>query len=127
MNLNNVVAPLVGAVSPPLVAQYQQSTGSTPGADFKQIPTYAAAVPVTVQVQMLSYQDLKQLEGVNMGGEKRAIYVSGDWRAVSRPDARGGDLITMADGRVWLVVQVLENWADIDGWCKVAVTLQGAS
>jgi len=39
-----------------------------------------------------------------------------------RPDGTGGDLIEIA-GRTWLVVKVLEGWAN---WSKAAIVLQGS-
>ena len=126
MNLNAIAASVVAAVNPWSTASYQQSTGSTTADSGRRTPTYSTAVPVRCQVQALTFKDLAQIQGLNLNGEKRAIYVDGDWRGVSRPDVRGGDLITLEDSRVWLVVQVLENWHDTDGWCKVAVTLQVA-
>lgn len=127
MNLNAIVGQIVAAVNPWTTAQYQQSTGSTTAPSGRRAPAYAAAVPVRVQMQALSYKDLLQTHGLNLNGEKRAFYVDGDWKGVSRPDMRGGDLIALEDGRVWLIAQVLENWHDNDGWCKVAATLQGAA
>jgi hypothetical protein len=125
MNLNALAGAAVAAVNPWTDALYQASTGSATADSGRRTPTYAPAVTVRVQMQMLSYKDLTQLQGLNLNGEKRAIYVDGDWKGVSRPESRGGDLITTPDGKVWLVAQVLENWHDTAGWTKVAVTLQG--
>lgn len=124
MNLNTIAGAAVSAVNPWSLAQYSASTGATTVASGRRSPSYAAAVPVRCQVQALTFKDLTQLQGINLAGEARAIYVDGDWRSVSRPAARGGDMITLEDGRAWLVVHVLENWHDVDGWCKVACVLQ---
>jgi hypothetical protein len=37
---------------------------------------------------------------------------------------KGGDLITLPDGTLWLTVQVLEDFSVTSGWVKVAATLQ---
>lgn len=81
------------------------------------------------QVQALSWKDLQQLDGLNMNGERRAIYLEGEFDGVVRPSMKGGDLITLTTGAnagVWLVAQVLEQWSDGDtkAWCKCACTLQ---
>lgn len=79
---------------------------------------------VQAQVQPLSTRDLQQLEGLNLGGEKRKIYLYGDVAAVIRAKDKGGDLITIASGvnaGTWLVVQSLEQYPD---WVSCAVTLQ---
>lgn len=127
MNLHNIVASAISAVNPHLAGSYAQSNGYTTSGDGTQVPAYLAPVPVSVQTQALQYKDLMQLQGLNINGEKRAMYISGNWEGVSRPEARGGDLITLtADGSVWLVVFVLENWFASAGWCKVAVTRQNS-
>ena len=124
MNLNKLVGPIVAAINPWTTANYRQSNGSTTAADGARTPAYLDAVAVKVMKQALTWKDLQQLQGLNINGEKAAFYVDGDWQGVSRPRLRGGDLLTIEDGSVWLVVQVLENWFDKDGWAKVAATLQ---
>lgn len=69
----------------------------------------------------MSADEMHQVEMLNIQGVKRAIYLSGRINGIIRTDNKGGDLITAADGKRWLVVLVLEYWPD---WCKVAVTLQ---
>lgn len=124
MNLHNIVGPIVAAVNPFTKATLQISTGYTTAADGTQVPAYAPAIAVTVQRQALQYNDLVQIQGLNIQGEKAAFYVSGNWQGVVRPDRKGGDILTLADGTVWLVVQVLENWSSTDGWAKVAAVRQ---
>lgn len=130
MNLEDITADCVSAVNPPVTAQLKVSLGSSKGADYGSTPTYAAAVPVDAQVQALQFRDIQQIEGLNLQGTRRAIYLRGDVEGLVRANNRGGDLITMPDGTVWLVAMVLEAWlqntADPDepGWVKVAVTLQ---
>ncbi len=91
------------------------------------MPAYAAPVSVQVQMQSLTYQDLQQLDGVNIQGERRAMYLNGDWNGLVREDQKGGDLITLPNGTIWLVAQVLENWCDLNGWVKLCVTRQNNS
>lgn len=99
----------------------QRSTGSSIGAGLKPQPVYAAAVPAFAQLQALSGDDLKQLEGLNVQGTLLSCYVDGVIKAVERPSGVGGDLVTRADGTVWLVVHVFENWGD---WTRAAICLQ---
>lgn len=124
MNLHSIVGPIVAAVNPWLLASIQKSTGYTTADDGSRVPSYAPAENVLVQAQALQYNDLVQIDGLNIQGERRALYLNGNWDGVVRVDGTGGDLITLPDGSVWLVVLVLENWADRDGWVKVAVTRQ---
>lgn len=126
MNLHNMAAGAVSIVNPFITASIQRSTGYTTSGSGKRIPTYATAVSVQVQMQALQYNDLVQLDGLNIQGERHAMYLNGNWGGVVRADGTGGDLITLPDGTIWLVVLVLENWAVLNGWTKIAVTRQMA-
>lgn len=125
MNLHAIVAPVVASVNPWVTAQYRQPSGLyTTAADGTRVPTYLPDVPLQVQRQALSSADLKQMDGLNLGGEKAALYVQGGIKNAVRSDQRGGDLFLMQDGTTWLVTQVLENWAATGGWTKVACVRQ---
>jgi hypothetical protein len=79
------------------------------------------------QIQPITWGDLQQMDGINLGGVRWKIYVNGELDGVVRPELKGGDLITISTGRhqgVWLVVQVLEQYPD---WCCAAITLQDGS
>jgi hypothetical protein len=78
-------------------------------------------------VQPITWRDVQQMEGVNLGGVRWKVYLSGEVDAIVRPEKRGGDLITISTGRhqgVWLVTQILEQFPD---WCCAAITLQNGS
>lgn len=126
MNLQGITAGVIGVVNPLVDAQISASTGYITQADGTRTPTYATPVDLKVQVQALQYNDIVQLDGLNVQGERRAVYLQGDWNGVVRADQKGGDLLSFPDhpggpARDWLVVFVFENWPD---WTKVAVTLQ---
>lgn len=124
MNLHGIASGYVGAVNPQILAKIQKSTGYTTGGSGKRTPTYAPAQDVLCQVQAMQYNDLVQVDGLNLQGTKRKIYMDGHWEGLVRSDKKGGDLLTMPDGDVYLVALVLEQWPD---WCVVAVTLQDGS
>lgn len=126
MNLHGIVAGAIAAVNPQVRGQYQKSNGATTQASGKRVPAYLAATPITVQLQALTYKDLVQVDGLNLNGQAHAMYVSGDIEAVVRQDNKGGDIITLPDGSIWLVVHVLENWFTTSGWAKVAVVRQSS-
>jgi hypothetical protein len=95
-------------------------------ADGTPTPTYAAPVTVPGQVQELSTRDLRQVEALNIQGTSRAVYLNGtDVSAIVRLTQRGGDLVTLQDGTVWLTTLVPEKW-DV-GWTKIIITLQNGS
>jgi hypothetical protein len=121
MNLHNIATGYVSAVNPPLIGTLQTSTGYKTNADGTRVPTYAPAVQVSCQVQALQYNDIVKLQGLNIQGVRHKLYINGKWEGIVRADQRGGDLLTMPDGTLYLVAMVLENWPD---WCSVAVTEQ---
>ena len=124
MNLHNIAGACVAAVNPWINGQYQKSNGYTTAGDGTRTPSYLATVSVQIQMQALTYKDLVQIDGLNINGEARAMYVNGNFEGVARPDGRGGDLITLPDASIWLIVHVLENWYGTDGWTKFAVVKQ---
>ena len=103
------------------------SSGYTVGADFGQIPTYTTATNVPVQVQSLTGSDLRMLDGLNIQGTMRKIYLNGNIEGVDRQAIKGGDLVVMPNlpnfpgPTTWLVTQVIEHWSD---WSSVAIVLQ---
>lgn len=121
MNLHQMASGMVGAVNPFVPVSIQVSTGYTTAADGKRAPTYAPFVIKPGQLQSLTFRDLTQIEGLNLQGTRRAIYVNGRVDGLIRGESKGGDLITFPDGTVWLVAIDLEAWPD---WCKLAATLQ---
>lgn len=85
------------------------------------------ALSLFAQVQPLTKSDLMQLDGLNINGDKKAIYLNGAIDGVVRVKLKGGDLIDMPDGQVWLVVQNLEGFDATAGWTKAAMVLQDGS
>ena len=121
MNLHAIVSGAIGTVNPFAPFDVKVSTGYTNNPDATRTPLYTTVSGVMGQVQSLTFRDLQQLEGLNLQGIRRAIYLDGRIDGLVRPAKKGGDLIIGCDGSVWLVAMVLEYWPD---WCKVAVTLQ---
>ena len=124
MNLHQVVSSAIGAVNPNAPVIVQTSAGNSVNPDGSVVPTFNPPFSAIAQVQELTTRDLRQLDGLNIQGSSRAIYLNGEVDAIVRVSQRGGDLITLADGSVWLTTHVLEQWPD---WVKVSVTLQNGS
>jgi hypothetical protein len=121
MNLHAIVRGAISSVNPDIPVQVQISTGYTTTSAGKRVPSYAAPVTMTAQVQALTSTDLRKLDGLNIQGSMRTMYLSGSLNGVSRLNQKGGDLITLPDGTVNLTTMVLEQWPD---WVKVACTQQ---
>lgn len=123
MNLHQRVSGIIARVNPMQTVTVRRSTGFTTNADFTRTPTYSN-VSMLGQVQALTSAELAQVDGLNLQGEKIALYVNGNLAGVSRPDNTGGDLVTLADGSIWLTTIALENWNRTSGWTKVALVRQ---
>ena len=123
MDLRGIANGVTTAVNPNRTVTVLRSTGYTIGAGRKQVPSYAAPVSGPGQIQALDANDIKQLDGLNIQGTIRAIYLRGALAGVVRPDGTGGDLVQI-DGQTWLVVKVLESWPT---WTKAAIVLQGGA
>ncbi len=129
MDLNGIASRVTRAVTPAVPGALFLSTGYTTGADGKQTPTYDERTLTSVDMQALSGGDLRQLDAINVQGASRAAYLHGNIEGVNRVRGKGGDLVVISEGPgvppaqvgTWLVVGVLETWAD---WCKVALALQ---
>jgi hypothetical protein len=121
VNLHGIVAPIISAVNPMITATVKYSTGSVKDPDtFEQVPSYSTVEGARIQVQALTGEDIDHIQGLNLQGVVRAIYLYGDTQGVNRPSQKGGDLVIF-NGQTWLTAIVLETWPD---WSKVAATLQ---
>jgi hypothetical protein len=129
MDLRGIANQVSNTVNPNIIVLWQASSGFTVGISGKTTPTYAAGVNGPAQVQALDNSDLKQIEGLNITGSIRALYMKGNLAGVIRADNQGGDLITIGSQTnappllvgSWLVVKVLESWPN---WTKVVIVKQ---
>lgn len=90
------------------------------------VPAEAMTTSMTLvaQIQPLAASDLRHVDALNLQGTHRACYLSAPIRGAQRPTLKGGDLVTLPDGTVWLVTQPLESFFDTSGWTKFLITLQ---
>lgn len=132
MDLRGMANAASNTVNPNIIVTVKVSSGYTSDPNtYKQVPQYADPVTGPAQLQALDGSDLKQIDGMNMSGVLRAIYLRGVLAGVIRPDSKGGDLIAIAAQPgvpalyvgTWLVVKVLEGWPL---WTKAAINFQGA-
>lgn len=122
MDIRGIANGAAQSINPNVIGTVRRSTGYTIGAGRKQTPSYADPVTGPIQVQALDGDDLKQLDGLNIQGTLRAVYLRGPLAGVIRPDGTGGDLVEFGTpSQTWLVVRVLESWPT---WTKAAICLQ---
>jgi hypothetical protein len=125
LNLNNIVSGCVAAVNDWVTLQIQPSTGYETNSDGSRVPTYGPVQTILAQMQALTYNDLVQVSGLNLTGERRAVYVNGDFEPVLRAAQAGGDPVTLtSDNSTWLIVFQLEGWVYTGGWTKFVMTRQ---
>lgn len=122
MNIRGLANRAIQTINPNETVTVLRSTGYTPGPGARQVPSYAEPVSGIAQVQALDGDDLKQIEGLNIQGTLKAIYIRGELAGVIRPDETGGDLVKRKNNsETWLVTKVLESWP---GWTKAVIVLQ---
>lgn len=121
MDLRTIANGVSSTVNANTTVKLLRSNGYTMGAGRRQVPGYAAPITGPAQIQALDGDDLRQLDGLNIQGTIRAIYLRGALAGVIRPNEVGGDIVQIA-GQNWLVVKVLESWPN---WTKAAICLQG--
>ena len=123
MDLRSLANSVSSTINPNETVTILRSTGFSIGAGQRQIPSYALPVTGAAQIQALDGDDLKQLDGLNIQGVMRAIYLRGAMAGVIRPNNVGGDIVQRGNpSQNWLVVKVLETWPT---WTKAAICLQG--
>jgi hypothetical protein len=129
MNIHRLVSGAIGRVNRTVPISIQRSAGYTTAADGKQVPSYDPAVTVMGRVQSLQYNDIAQLDGLNIQGQKRAVYLNGNWNGIVREDGKGGDILTFTDPddgtmSTFIVAFVFENWGGANGWVKLCAVRQ---
>ncbi|HGC3529553.1 TPA: hypothetical protein ACIYHI_005124, partial [Escherichia coli] len=94
--------------------------GETIGPGRKPIPSYLPDQHVTIQLQPISRGDMQHIDGLNIQGLAKVIYVNGNYFSVQRELEQGGDIFVI-NGEQWLVVEPIELWPD---WCRLIAVLQ---
>jgi hypothetical protein len=89
--------------------------------------TMTTAVSILAQIQPLSTGDLRHMDALNLQGSHRALYMNGQLNGAVRIALKGGDMVTLPDGTVWLVTQGMEPFYSSAGWTKAIITLQDGS
>lgn len=132
MDIRTIANQVSNTINPNIIVSVQTSNGFTIGAAGRQQPQYNPAVIGPAQIQALDNVDLKKIEGMNISGSVRALYMKGNLAGVIRADSKGGDLVIIAPARgvpalfvgQWLTSKVLESWPL---WTKVVIVKQSPS
>lgn len=124
MNLHAIVRGAINAVNPDISVSIKYSNGYATSSNGVQAPSYSTVTGIIAQMQPVSTNDLRHLDGLNISDDVRGFWLNGSTGGVNRPLNKGGDLITLADNSSWLVVAVPENWSPTAGWCHVIAKRQ---
>lgn len=125
MRLRSIVNGAIQGINQDQPITWVQNSGYTTAGDGTRTPNQTS-VTVNANVQALSGSDLRHMDGLNIQGVMRSVYLYGDVEAIVRAQGKGGDVLQfpMTPGAAtvnWLVTQVMETWPH---WCRVIVTLQ---
>jgi hypothetical protein len=129
-SIHGLVSGAICTVNPFITATVQRSAGRVIAPGGVETPSYTT-FSISCQAQALQYSDIIQLDGLQIQGVRRKIYIAGYTEGLIRDKQQGGDVITFPngtfpEGNVWLVALVLEAWSQ-SGWCSAAITLQNGS
>jgi len=105
IDLFGVARNAVSIINAPVLATINRSTGYTTAGDGTRTPTFTTITGIKADVQPMTAQDLHQVDGLNMGGEKVTIFLSGELLGVLRTGQNGGDVVELANGKKYLVVR----------------------
>lgn len=120
MNLRQIANNAITSINPNIPAVLKKYAGETIGQGRKPTPTYQPDQNVTIQLQPISLGDMQHVDGLNIQGLAKVIYVNGNYFSVQREMEQGGDIFVI-NGEQWLVVEPVELWPD---WCRLIVVLQ---
>jgi hypothetical protein len=125
MNLHVVANKLISRIHPNETCLLRRASGMS-NDKGRMVPTFEPGVEVEAQIQSESADELAhQMENVGSIEETRKafLYASPAAGPVSRPLAKGGDMLRRPDGTWWLVTAMMEDFTNA-GWVLVRITLQ---
>lgn len=122
MNLRNIANRFTSTVNPNITVQRHAYSGRSLSPSGKPTASYADPAPLVAQVQALTKKEVEHIDNMNLSPCDRAAYVNGQVNAFDRVAQTGGDLLEF-EGKLWLVMAILEGWTTA-GWTKVALVQQ---
>ena len=126
MNLRAIANTYTSNINPNIPSKLLANDGFATDDTGRRVPKFTS-YDVTVQAQSLSTQERQEFnDGQLQQGQFLSVYVTGQFHALRRHDAKGSDMLEFpAPGETsatkWLVKSVAESWPD---WCKVVVWRQ---
>lgn len=121
-----------GLLAGTLITGQLQGTTGAPGlysiSEQQTVASEAMTTSMTLlaQVQPLTATALRHVDMLNLQGQHLTLYLNAQLHGGVRVAVKGGDLVRLADGSVYLVTEILENWSP-DGWGRLLITMQDGS
>lgn len=82
MNLRQIANNAITSINPNIPAILKKYAGETIGPGRKPIPSYLPDQNVTIQLQPISRGDMQHVDGLNIQGLAKVIYVNGNYFSV---------------------------------------------
>lgn len=125
MNLREIANACIQGINPDQTVTWRRSGGYTVLPSGKTVPSYEDT-ECLANVQSLSDQQLRHMNGLNISGVMRSLYLSSNAMGISFRQIRGGDLFIFrefegVEPTTWKVVNAAETW---DNWAHVIVVQQ---
>lgn len=125
IDVRKLANPITQVTNENQLITWNQSTGYTTNPAGKRVPT-STETSIQAQIQGLSGEDLKHIDGLNMQGVFRSVHMFANIQGVVRIDAQGGDTLVFPEipggaNKTWLITNVMETWPT---WSRVIVMLQ---
>lgn len=124
MNLRQIANNAITSINPNITSTLRKYAGEGIGAGRKPVPKYYPDQQVTIQLQPVPRGEMQHVDGLNVAGLAKIIYVNGNYFSVNRALEKGGDLFEFEYAgakQTWLVVEPVELWPD---WCRLLCVLQ---
>lgn len=125
MDIRGLANSFTTLVNDNLTINWVQATGYTTDSAGHRLPTTTTS-SVQAQVQGVSGEDLKHIDGLNIQGVFRSVHMFGNVQGIERSKQRGGDVLQFPEvpggsNVDWRVVSVMETWSE---WARVLVVMQ---
>lgn len=125
MNLRQLANQNTQRINPNISATWQSSQGYTTDAAGKRTPNTTSQT-IMINPQAVSGDTLKHIDGLNIQGVMRSVYIYGNLQGIVRADVKGGDFLIFpqvpgGNPQTWKVATVVETWPD---WSHCVVVLQ---
>ena len=126
INLRVMANSVTSVINPNIPAVLKRSIGYVTDDAGVRVNTFMEQ-NIVIQSQSMTSKELQLVESLGLQGYSRAVHINGNIEGLRRHVEQGADILTFkqhddAEPMDWMVVQVMESWAN---WCRVLLCRQG--